>query len=116
MGLHRPLALVSFTLLALLGSGCSYSLHEYQAAGYAPATPTSGPALKASWIHARADQDVVLGIVDNTDYVDVAYRSLLSQCGGDVVAVNTRFSTKLGFLSYTNTIDLQAMCLPTGTP
>jgi hypothetical protein len=87
-------------------------MHEYQAAGYAPATPIAGPPPKAEWIHARAEQGVVLGVVDNTDYVDVAYQRLLAQCKGDVVAVNTRYSTKLGFLSYTNAIELRALCLP----
>jgi hypothetical protein len=44
-------------------------------------------------------------------YVDVAYQRLLAQCPGDIVAVNTRYSTKLGFLSYMNTVEMQAFCL-----
>jgi hypothetical protein len=98
-------------LLAALACGCSYSMHEYQAAGYTPATPSSGPERRAEWIHAHGEQDVVLGVTDNTDYVDQAYEQLLSQCGGDVVGVNTRYSTKLGFLSYKNEIEIQAFCL-----
>jgi ribosomal protein S2 len=98
--------------LATLACGCSYSMHEYQAAGYAPATPTSGGAPRqAVWIHARANQGVILGVTDNTDYVDEAYQRLLAQCPGDIVAVNTRYSTKLGFLSYRNTVEMQAFCL-----
>ncbi|MGH7298259.1 MAG: hypothetical protein ACRELB_25190 [Polyangiaceae bacterium] len=62
-------------------------------------------------LRASADQGVVLGITDNTDYVDVAYARLEAQCPGDIVGVNTRYSTKLGFLSYRNTIELQAFCL-----
>jgi len=106
-------ALLSAPLLALvvLACGCSYSMHEYQAAGYAPATQTAGPPRQAVWIHARANQGVVLGVTDNTDYVDVAYQRLLAQCPGDIVAVNTRYSTKLGFLSYRNTVEMQAFCL-----
>jgi hypothetical protein len=106
-----------------LACGCSYSLHEYQAAGYAPATissgaptvrtaqPTRAAPLAAERIHAHAEQSVVLGITDNTDYVDEAFASLVSQCPGDVIGLNTRYSTKLGFLSYRNTIDIQALCL-----
>lgn len=97
--------------VGLLACGCSYSVHEYQAAGYAPATPTSGPPRHAEWIRSRADQDVVLGITDNTDYVDEAYTRLVAQCPGDIVGVNTRYSTKLGFFSYTNTVEMQAFCL-----
>lgn len=103
--------LAGLALAATLACGCSYSMHEYQAAGYAPATQTSGAPRQAAWIHARADQSVVLGVTDNTDYVDEAYRRLLDQCEGDIVGVNTRYSTKLGFLSYKNTVEMQAFCL-----
>ena len=106
----RSVALVG--LIATLTCGCSYSMHEYQAAGYAPATPQgSGPPRQAVWIHSHANQGVVLGITDNTDYVDEAYTRLLSQCDGDIVGVNTRYSTRLGFLSYRNTVEMQAFCL-----
>jgi hypothetical protein len=86
-------------------------MHEYQAAGYASPTPTAGPRRQAVWIHSRANQGVVLGITDNTDYVDVAYEGLLAQCSGDIVGLNTRYSTKLGFLSFRNTVEMQAFCL-----
>lgn len=97
-------------LLGLLASGCTYSMHEYQAGGYA-ASPVAGPPRQAEWIHARGEQSVVLGVTDNTDYVDHAYTKLLDQCSGEVVGVNTRFSTSLSFLSYTNVVEMRAMCL-----
>jgi len=109
--MHRALPLLMFALVAVLACGCSYSMHEYQAAGYAPATHTAGPPRQAVWIHSRANQGVILGVTDNTDYVDEAYARLLDQCPGDIVAVNTRYSTKLGFLSYRNTVEMQAFCL-----
>src|SRR6516162_5235407 len=99
---RAPLLLLA--TLAALACGCSYSMHEYQASGYAAVTPTSGPPPKAAWIHAHGEQSVVLGVTDNTRYVDDAYAQLLSQCPGDIVGLNTRYSTKLGFLSYKNTI------------
>jgi hypothetical protein len=98
-------------VFALFACGCSYSMHEYQAAGYAPATQSAGPTRQAVWIHSRADQGVILGVTDNTRYVDEAYGRLLAQCPGDIVAVNTRYSTKLGFLSFRNTVEMQAFCL-----
>jgi hypothetical protein len=106
-----PMPLV--TLLALLApftSGCTYAMHEYQAAGYA-ASPTPGAPRQAEWITARAEQGVILGITDNTDYVNHAYLDLLDQCRGEVVGLNTRFSTSLGFLSYKNVVEMRAMCL-----
>ena len=101
-------------LLGLLASGCTYSMHEYQAGGYA-AAPVAG-ARQAEWIHARGEQSVILGVTDNTDYVDHAYADLLDQCSGEVVGVNTRFSTSLGFLSYKNVIEMRAMCLHDAAP
>ncbi len=109
--MRRALLLPVLAVVAVLASGCSYSMHEYQAAGYAPATPTSGAPRQAVWIHARANQGVVLGVTDNTDYVDEAYQRLLAQCTGDIVGINTRYSTKLGFLSFRNTVEMQAFCL-----
>jgi hypothetical protein len=106
----------SFTLCALLGvlaSGCTYSMHEYQAAGYA-AVPAAGGPRQAEWIHARAEQRVILGVTDNTDYIDHAYADLLDQCTGEVVGLNTRFSTSLGFLSYKNVVEMRAMCIRVG--
>jgi len=114
----RPLALAARAAFAVAavaaGTGCSYSMHEYQAAGYAasPAAAHPGePPPRAEWIHAHAEQGVVLGVTDNTHYVDEAYASLLSQCPGEILGVNTRYSTKLGFLSYRNAVDMQAFCV-----
>ena len=101
----------ALVLLAPLATGCTYAMHEYQAAGYA-ATPTPGsPPRQATWVHARAEQSVILGITDNTDYVDHAYEDLLGQCPGEMVGLNTRYSTSLGFLSFRNVVEMRAMCL-----
>src|SRR5579884_1654095 len=105
----RALALA---LLASLACGCSYSVHEVNAAGFAPADPAPpGAPRHAERIESRAEQDVVLGVVDNTDYVDEAYAALLAQCPGDVVGLSTRISSSLGFLSYTNVVQMRALCL-----
>lgn len=102
--------LVAVTL-SFGATGCTYSMHEVQSGGFAAPTNVAGPPRQGTWIRARAEQSVVLGITDNTDYVDHAYASLESQCAGDIVGVTTRYSTSLGFLSYTNVVDIQAMCL-----
>jgi hypothetical protein len=112
---RAPFASLALAAIATLaGTGCSYSMHEYQAAGYAASPAAAHPGElppRAEWIHAHAEQGVVLGVTNNTHYVDEAYANLLSQCGGEIVGVNTRYSTKLGFLSYRNAVDLQAFCL-----
>jgi hypothetical protein len=104
-------ALAPFAALALLlTSGCTYSMHEVEAAGYA-ALPTGGPPRQAEWIHAHGEQHVILGITNNTRYVDHAYAELLDECPGEIVGLNTRLSTSLGFLSFTNVVEMRAMCL-----
>ncbi len=103
----------AFALLSLLVCGCSFSVHEVAASGFTAADPSTAPR-HAKWIHAQAEQGVILGITDNTDYVDRAYADLLTQCPGDVVGMQIRFSTRLGFLSWTNVIDIRAMCLAEG--
>ena len=108
----RALAFVGVVgLLGLFCTGCTYSMHEYQAGGYAASPVAGGAPRQAEWVHARAEQSVILGVTDNTDYVDHAYADLLAQCPGEVVGVNTRFSTNLGFLSFKNVVEMRAMCL-----
>jgi hypothetical protein len=105
----RLLAVAS--IVAMSVTGCFSSVHEYQAAGYAPSADEPRSNLDAKPIRADAQQFVVLGITDNTDYVNEAYARLLAQCAGEIVGVNTRYSTELGFLSYTNNVQMEALCL-----
>jgi hypothetical protein len=98
-------------VIAAAGSGCgASSLHEFSAQGYASARPEGAP-IKSFPIAAEAEQGVVLGITDNTDYVNVAFDRLKSQCPGEIVGVSTRYSTKLGFYSWRNDIRVEGMCL-----
>jgi hypothetical protein len=96
--------------LPLAATGCWSSVHEYQAAGYA-SVRREGPPIITTPIESDATQHVILGITNNTDYVDEAYDRLQEQCSGEIVGVNTRYSTNLGFLSYTNEVKMQALCV-----
>ncbi len=106
---HRPFFLLP---AALALAGCS-QLHRAQLdeidTQHGFLRP--GPPRLAERIEAQTWQHVILGITDNTDYVDKAYASLLSQCPGEIVGLNTRYSTSLGFLSYKNVVEMRAMCL-----
>ncbi len=107
----RPLlGVLALGALLMLTPGCTYAMHEVEAAGYA-AVPNGGPPRQAERIQARAEQRVILGITDNTDYVDRAYAELLDECPGEVVGLNTRLSTDLGFLSFKNVVEMRAFCL-----
>jgi hypothetical protein len=103
-------ALIFAALAPLALSGCWSTVHEYQAGGYA-ATRREGPPIQAAPITSTAEQFVVLGITNNTRYVDEAYARLLDQCSGEIVGVNTRYSTRLGFFSCTNEVHMQALCI-----
>lgn len=63
-------------------------------------------------IVAESQQFVILGFAKNTDYADEALSKLLELCpSGTVQSVGTRFSTDLGFLSWTNRIRLEGYCV-----
>jgi hypothetical protein len=93
--------------------GCTHSVHQVGVGGL-EAVP-AGAHLRA--IEADSEQFVFFYMTWNTDYADEAYRNLLSQCPhGHVVGVESRFSTSLGFLSYTNRMKMTGLCLEAQTP
>lgn len=97
-----------FTTLVLGLSGCAHSIHEVHVSDFVPfAEIESGKMVKA-----QAEQFVVLGIVDNTNYVDTAYRSIMGQCpDGQITGLTTQISTNLGFFSWTNKALIQGLCV-----
>ena len=56
---------------------------------------------------ADTERFVVLGFNFDVDYTDQAYEKLLAACPeGAIDHVHTRFSTALGFFSYTQKINM----------
>ena len=107
----KSFLLFSGVLLAfsLSGVGCAHSVHQYSVNDY---DSLSGDTKPGRTIEADAEQFVILAFAFNTDYADEAYRKLLINCPqGEVVGVNARYSTSMSFLSYTNKMHLQAICL-----
>jgi hypothetical protein len=97
----RTLAILIYFLLA----GCAYSVHQVHVADYD--FKTKAPRE----ISSAAEQFVVLGFTQNTDYVDLAWNQLKQKCDrGEISGVNTRFSTALGFFSWTNKVAMTAYC------
>ncbi|BDA79884.1 hypothetical protein LPTSP3_g28140 [Leptospira kobayashii] len=95
-------------ILAFGTVGCTYSIHQFHAGD------TERPAKIESvkQIVAEAEQFTILGIVKNTDYVDEALHKLIAQCpNGMIQSIGSRFSTDLGFLSWTNRIRLEGSCV-----
>jgi hypothetical protein len=99
----------SLVILALaLTAGCAHSIHEVHVSDFVPmAQIESGEMVKA-----QTEQFVVMGFVGQTDYVDQAKAQLMANCpGGAVTGITTQFSTSMGFLSWTNKILMQGLCV-----
>lgn len=98
------------TLIVLVSGmiGCTYSVHQVPLSDFKPygAENTGKP------IEARSEQFVVLGFASETNYVDIAYQRLQSQCNdGVVTGIATKYYTAHGFFSWTNHIVMQGSCV-----
>lgn len=94
--------------LLIIGQGCAYSIHQVHVSDFSPYEKlTSGQIVKA-----QDEQFVILGFAMDTNYVETTREKLISQCPkGDLQGITTRYSTDLGFFSWTNKILMQAVCL-----
>jgi hypothetical protein len=61
-------------------------------------------------IQIEESQKNILGFVYNTNYVDQAYKNLLLQCASGTSMINVEYLTNHGFLSWTDTIRIKAIC------
>lgn len=93
-----------FFIGILVLSGCAHSVHQYSV--------NSSDSRTGRLVTANSEQFVVLGFVSDTKYVDQAFDRLKSQCpNGRIDGINTRYSTSLGFFSWTNKILMRGYCL-----
>ena len=97
----------ALSILILL-TGCAHSVHHVHTSDFNPGTPLeSGDMVKAS-----SEQFVILGITNQTQYVDQAYQKLMQACPqGMITGITTQYSTALGFFSWTNKILMQGLCV-----
>lgn len=96
------------SLVVMLGSGCTYSIHQVPVSDFRPYTNNSN----GTPIESRAKQFVVLGFASETLYVDQAYLQLQNQCkDGIVTGIATKYYTEHGFFSWTNHIVMQGLCV-----
>ncbi len=71
-----------------------------------------GGGAQGKAIASRGRQFVVAGFASDTDYVEQAYKKILSECPeGEIKDITTQFLTSLGFSSWTNKIFIQAKCV-----
>ncbi len=93
--------------LGFLLFGCSHALHL---------TNVSDIDIKVSkknsvQIDSEGEQFVVLGFVQQTEFVNQAYHDLEKKCPGEISGIQTRYSTSHGFFSWTNKVKMTAWCL-----
>lgn len=100
--------LIVLVCLGFLLSGCTYSLHQAGVQDIQPSVRSS----KAVSVSALGEQFSVLGFNSETEYVNQAYAALQAKCPrGEITGINTRYSTALGFFSWTNKIYLSGWCV-----
>jgi hypothetical protein len=99
--------LFCLSFIAWIG-GCAYSVHQVHVSDFdAPYRSVKSGKL----VRASAEQFVILGFTDNTDYVDQAFKVLQKRCPkGRISGITTQYSTALGFFSWTNKILMQGLC------
>ena len=103
----KIIVLALSTLLLL--SACSHSIHLVHVSDFAP----SYKALSQGRIvQSKAEQFVVMGFVQDTNYVESAYQQLQATCpGAEIQGITTQFSTSHGFFSWTNFVEMQGLCV-----
>jgi len=93
----------------IFGFSCTHSLHVSHVSDF---SPTYKSYEQGELVKARAEQFVVLGFAFDTDYVDQAYTRLQQACPkGQIQGVTTQYSTDHGFMSWTNVIEMQGLCI-----
>jgi len=100
---------IKLCLAAALSSGCTYSVHQVALGNFDDLPPNA----RLRPIEAEADQKVFVATGD-TDFADEAMQQLAARCPqGQVVGIQARHSTSLGFFVYTNKLKLTGYCVET---
>lgn len=95
---------LSFLLVICFLSACAHSVHLYHADNIQGGL--------GQLIEAQTEQKVIMGFTQDTNYVNQAFDQLKQQCSsGRVEGINTRYSTSLGFFSWTNKIRMRGYCV-----
>jgi hypothetical protein len=98
-----------FILLSLSLFSCTSSLHISHVSDFAP---TYRALNQGQVVQSRAEQSVFLGFVTDTNFVNEAYNKLQQTCsGGAIQGITTQYSTNHGFLSWTNYVEMQGLCV-----
>ncbi len=99
----RPLFFAALVAL----SGCGVAIHQVQPGGFSPYVNLKDHSV----VQASAEQHVIFGFNDDTDYVDLCWDGLKRKCPrGNLTGVTVETSTKLGFFNWTNRVVMRGIC------
>lgn len=90
--------------LAMLTNACAYSVHQYGATDFTGMKPGKRVVAEGSknYFYAKTDND----------FVDKAYKSLVSQCqNGLITGITSQYRTELSFLSFTEKMIIEGTCV-----
>lgn len=94
-------------LAAALLSGCTYSVHQVALGSFDDLPPNA----RLRPVEAEAEQHAFIA-AGNTAFSDEAMQRLTATCArGEIVGIQARHSTSLGFLAYTNKLKLTGYCV-----
>lgn len=87
-------------------TSCAYSVHQVHISDFSFKNSNS-----SKFVEANTEQKVILGITTDSQYINDAYNTLQKQCPhGDIDGITTKYSTDLGFFSWTNRIKMRGIC------
>lgn len=97
--------------IGFLLTNCAYSVHQVHVSDFKGISGYKKME-QGQIVQGRAEQFVILGFVQDTNYVNVAKNKLIAQCPqGEITGITTQYSTSLGFYSWTNKILMQGLCV-----
>jgi hypothetical protein len=110
--LSSSLFLLLPTLTSIIfNSACTHSIHQ---TNFSEFSPSYQPYERGHLIKARGEQFTVMGFIFDTNYVNQAYNQLQRNCPqGHIQGIVTHAMTSHGFFSWTNAVEMQALCIET---
>ncbi len=107
--------IIFLVVISLFFASCAHSVHQVQTSDFNVVEEANSDKLvtkeSGKIIQAQAEQFVVLGFTQQTNYVNQAYDQLLQKCKGSVVGITTQLSSSLSFFSWTNKVLMQGFCI-----
>lgn len=99
---------LTFVASLLVLAGCAHSVHQVHTSDFLPMAEIEA----GDMVKGYGEQFVILGFVQDTNYVNQAYAQIQGACPkGRLTGITTQHSTSLGFFSWTNKVLMQGLCI-----